>query len=139
MSVLQVWTHTDEDAVCFRTTQKGGPKRSTVVFRRSFDEDTGELLEETLDPQHTPKWKLYRRIPGGPCHLRTELAWEDNELNCRPSEPADVQEPNPDLSALVEVLDQAAVAASPSPSTPLDPPQAVSLELKQKKMPWMRT
>ena len=95
-----------------------------MVFRRSYNEDTGELLEETLDPQHTPKWKLYKRIPGGPCHLRTELWWEDNELYCRPSEPAG--EPAPPLSLpseLEQAGEAAPAAAEPSqPSTPLEPP-----------------
>ena len=95
MSVLQVWRHTARDAVCFRTTPKNGPKWDTVVFRRSYNEDTGELLEETLDPQHTAKWKLYQRIPGGPVHLRTELWWEDNEHYPRHCEP--VGEPAPCL------------------------------------------
>ena len=35
MSVLQVWTHTDENGVCFRTAQRAGPKWRTVVFRKS--------------------------------------------------------------------------------------------------------
>ena len=59
-----------------RTTEQGPPKLA-ARSRKTFNMDTGELLDEIVDFQAAPRHRIYGYIPGGiVANLRTELQYE---------------------------------------------------------------
>jgi len=119
VSALKVWTSVALNATCFRTRSGDGPPWYQVVRRRSLDNDTGAVLEETDTPQTDTRHWLYRRIPGGPTNLKTELYYD---TSIKP--------------AKATSLPAAPVGAVEQPVAPLEPlpPEVVAENLDEPAM-----
>ena len=87
-SGVKVWCRIDKDAKTYRTTLEGGPLWKQVFRRVTFSDKDGKVIEDIEVQPDMSRSRLYKRIPGGPITIRTEIYVRD-EVTIKKTEVVD--------------------------------------------------